>query len=164
MPTPVSIRERIERQLLENLKDTPGIGACSRWDARGIGRYPHLGGFILAGDDRVDEAAMGNNYDVTTKTLDVTAGVVLYHSESATIPTAQLANLWMALVEEKIMSDPQLIETSTGKRLAVDIRCVGTIAPDYTQGRTAAGVRFEVMYDHYRDDPFAGPGLSKMTE
>uniref|UniRef100_A0A6M3IKK7 Tail protein n=1 Tax=viral metagenome TaxID=1070528 RepID=A0A6M3IKK7_9ZZZZ len=160
----LSIRERIEAQLLITVAAISGIGTARRWDMRGLTNQGPLDVFIVLGDDEVDEGAEGS-IGVTIKRAELYVGVAIQQSEDDTSEvTSVLRNRWIGRVQAAVMADTYVIETGTSAKLAVDIRETGTGFADYMDGTADAIAAFEVEYQHYSNDPCTGPGITAVAE
>lgn len=185
-PTEIlSIRERIERRLAAIVRGISGIGRVFRWDMRGPrdpdtelgvdseGKRPsmqHLDALIAPDDESAAEDGQGGmGGGTTTKTLPVEIFLKLAQDETHAMLTARLINRWLLRLETALMADPVLQEAAgecNEERLAVSMRTVAIASPpiEFGQREVMVGIRVEVTYMHYRDDPAAGPGVTHYEE
>lgn len=172
MPTTVSIKERIERQLLADFNASGHFATVERWDARGNARG-HRALTIVTGDEtspQSDEEA----YSITEKTLAMELQVQLAQGDPGHASadaddlktTSGLHNELLYLMESVLMDNEFVVEAGTGVRLAIDTIVVGTSAPpiDEQQPEVYAILAAEITYQHLRNDPSAGPGITTVTE
>lgn len=166
MPTPITIRERIERHLVMVIEDIDGMGTVHRWTTDGLNSLTDGDALVLLGDERVEEGGHGNP-GLSTRELTVEVLALPAFAETDSQPAAQKVNHWLGLLEHALMADPLLTETSTGgERLAVDSRVAGIEVTPFEEGqeRLAAIVSLLITYQTYRDDPYTGPGITERND
>ena len=174
-----SVKERIELLCLHTVQSIYGIGTVYRWDMRGL-RDPttgsafdsnnnrislhHLDAMVLAGDEVAIEGGQGGDTDSTTeKTLPIEVHLKIEQNDTDPASTSALHNQWLMAIESAILTNPLMIEPGgNGERLAIDTRISATsIMPTEIDQREAiSAIQFEVTYQHFRNDPAAGPGIT----
>lgn len=165
MPVTVSIRERICREVAAIMTASGLFGTVRRWDTRGLSGLARGDCIISDGEEKADDASIGNpGTTLKTMSLDVCASVAI--DESTAEKASAIVNRTLALIEKALMADPTLVETTTAVRLAVDTRCTGSGAVPVEEGQPEvyAIVGFEIQYEHDRNNPSVGPGITEVTE
>lgn len=172
MPTPISIRERIERQVYYLAGLISGLTSVQRFDARGKMNMRHLDCIIDAAEDDVgDDATTGGANPFTSKRFRALVFVVLAPDQDETKTTAQLRNQWVAALEDGLIVDMGLLETGTTPATN-EVLCpegyalVGTHTEVLYQDRAhrGAGVEIEYKYRTYRNDPYSAPGVAQTND
>lgn len=163
MPEYLPIRERIMRQIVLLVEAIDGVGTVRRWDARGDSNPASLDVYVVSEDEAAAEGAQGS-VGVTTKLLPVLVCCVLLQAEDDSDGTDYLRNKWAAKLEAAILADPKITEAVSAVPLAVDCRTTMVDAPELAAGLVNASVRIIVEYDHNRDSPYVGPGITAVLE
>lgn len=163
MPESIPIAERIERQVLANVAAIDGLHGAYRWDSRAADKYVNLDAIIAPDDETVITGAQGS-IGVVIKTLPLIVLVKLVIDESSTENPSWTRRRWQAKLEQALTADEHLTETGTSERLAVDMRITAISGPELTEGLISAAVRLEIEYQHDRNDPYVGPGITEQTE
>lgn len=144
----LTLRERIERNIVATLAAISGIGTVERWDQR-INTRAALSVVIRADDETAvrDEQA----YGTIMKYLPIDVAITLVQDEDGTAITSQLINRWLGYLEAALVADPQRT------LLAHDTDVVGTAAPDPTtdQSECVATLQIEIQYRHPKTDPYS---------
>ncbi len=184
MPEKISIKERIERQLLLQLLEIDdgvpdrAVKSAHRTDLRGkrtdqedFGRADlkpdesddlgHLDAFLVVLDE-VTQTEPNGNIGYTEKRMPCIVGVMLKVAENDGENTAFVHNRWLRLIENTIGANRQILEAETDVRLAIDTRVTATSQPPTVAGQPdfAAMVQFDVTYQHNADDTCVGPGIT----
>lgn len=176
-PLILSIKERIERLLVEIVQKADGVGTVYRWDGRGL-RDPDTGLatdaegqrislkngdlMVIAHDERSAEGGQGS-VGTTLKTAKIEVQACIVISEDFPVPESFIVNNWLQQIEQLVMENSELTELGpSGERLAIETTTTATYSPprEIGQREAIAGVEFEVQYSHNRDDPAAGPGVT----
>lgn len=159
----LAVKERILRRLVSLARTVPGVGTVYRWDASGRVKCRPGDVLVIEQEDRASEGSSGS-IGCTVKELRVQLAAILVEDENDSYPASARRIHWQAALEAAIMADPFLTETETGERLAVDTRVTTWSAPDIGEGLITAVVEFEIEYQHYRNSPYSGPGISERME
>jgi hypothetical protein len=184
MAQAVSIRERIERRIRDIVAAIDGVGTAYRWDARGL-VHPdtdklvdenserltmHNGdAMVIADDEGASEGGEGN-IGWTEKVLPIEVYVTVRQDEDDEETSATLHNRWIYKLEKALMTDPYIHEVDGGGeqtvRLAIDSRVTDASSPPVVdeQREFSAVIRIEVTYQHNRNDPAVGPGVTLLEE
>lgn len=160
----LSVKERIERQVLANVGGISGIGTVERWSALGDQTRADLSAVIYAEDESSDDAGQGGDSAVTQNAMLL--AVEICHAADADDDNSSLVhNRWLAKLEQKLMADPGLVETGTSEQLALDVRKTGSSAPPGMDNAPEfyTVLIVEIIYLSYRDDPYQGPGITTQT-
>lgn len=163
MAEKLSIKERIERELVRSLQTIDDI-TVSRWDAR-TADGNNLSCVLIAEDEEVPGGTLGlgEQSSTTEKTMILTAQLLVAQAPKRldSASSSQVHNRWLARLEAAIMGNSQVTETGTGVNLAIDTQVVGTSNPptEDDQPEFFTILAFEVNYEHYRNDPYSGPGI-----
>jgi hypothetical protein len=181
MPEYLSIRERIERQLVLVLQAAPGVNRVFRWDGRGL-RDPETGlatdasggrlsmqvgdCMLIPLDERAEEGGEGN-VGYTLKTLPVDVQMKVAAADDDAEAEATMINRCLLNLETALMVDPGVTERHNSASggdiiLAIDMRTTGNYqAPrEVGQRETIVALALEVTYQHQRNNPAAGPGIT----
>jgi len=152
MPAPVSIRERIVRQIAAEL--APFVsGSVIRWHDRGDLAFRD-GDVLLAEDaESGTEGAIGVP-GTTTKTLRVWIMPVIRAADETGASVGSVASSLIATIQFALSRNWQLREQTTGIRLAVEMRTYEAEAPDWAEGEAGVALLVEAVYDHDRDNPY----------
>lgn len=150
----------------------------------------HQDAMIVADEESAEEGGQGNDEDggggggTTAKTLTIEIHLKLAQDETDTTSTSALHNAWLLALERAILAqglamngdagtrleedadDAQLPGAGGGQQLAISVRVTATSPPPVDDGQREAttAIRFEVEYEHYRNDPAAGPGITHKTD
>lgn len=179
----LSIKERIERLFVLIIQDVDDVNRVFRWDGRGP-RDPdtglavdaegqriadtHLDVVIVAGDEVADEGGEGAG-GTTIKRMPVEVRIKILLDEADDEGDSQVHNRWLHRLESAVMANPLMVEpTDVGneERLATDTRTTGTqqILTEDGQRECYTIIAFEVQYEHDRDNPATGAGITAYTE
>lgn len=166
MSDTVSIRERICREIAAILTAS-GIftGTVRRWDSRGLANIAPGDCIVSDGEEKAENASLGNP-GTTLKTMAVDIVSLVAIDDATSGNTSALVNRHLALMEKYMLADATLVETTTNVRLAVDTRCTGSAAIPIEEGQpgVVAVLNIEVQYEHERNNPSVGPGITEVTE
>lgn len=174
MPSPVSIRERVCREVARRVAAASGVGTCQRFDQRGNDLA--IGGAIIKADfDRAEDGSLGGDDDsITIKTMTLSVFVRVNQREGDSVSTDEAVNRLCAAVEAAVLADARLHEDQTAvptvhSDLAHESRATAAgyaIGQELSDGlpEVMAGVEFEIQYSHYRTDPCNGPGITELEE
>lgn len=165
MSVTVSIRERICREIAAILTASGLFTTVRRWDSRGLEALARGDCIVCDGDDRAENASLGNP-GTTIKTMAVDLVTLIAIDETTSSKASTLVNLKLAQMEKAILADATLVETTTSVRLAVDTRCTGSqqVPVEGGQPDLVAVLSLEVMYEHDRNNPSVGAGITEVTE
>ena len=146
---PVSIRERILRQIKHDLEAAPyrTFGTIYRWDGRGIASPNNGDVVIVTGEEQIDEDTPGNPGPVTC-TLPVYLCMYMVPGDTDTVATGEALNYWASMLFSYLAANRVWIETTTNKRLAIDTTFDRVDNPEFLAGQVAATVRADVLYRH----------------
>jgi hypothetical protein len=160
MPTPLSVKERIEIRLQQIAADIAGVTAAERWDARGNTTAP--GSVVIVPGDEVAEEGGLENSGTTENRFTVEAHALVAPKPGDAQATATAVNHWLAVMVKAFLADPLLIEPDTAERLAIDTRQIATVAAPARPGQPEvyAILVLEVLYAHRRDDPYTAPWIT----
>jgi hypothetical protein len=177
MPELVSIKERIERVLIGIIAAIDGVGQVYRWDGRGL-RDPNTGldrdaegnrlslqafdAMVVPDDETVDDGANGN-IGSTIKTMPIEVHLKVTQDEEDTTSGSLVHNRWLLKLETAVMANPRMQEEGDGgEQLAIDTMVVATGQPPTETGQreSITALRIEVEYEHDRNDPAQGPGIT----
>ncbi len=143
----LTLRERIERNVLATLAAITGIGTVERWDARSNTRSA-LSVVIRADDETAvrDEQP----YGTIMKYLPLDVAITLAQDEDGSANTSAIINRWLGNLEAALIADPRRGE------LAHDTDVVGTVSPDSSddQPECVATLQIEIQYRHPKTDPY----------
>jgi len=159
----VSIRERVLRQLAANLEAVTDVGEVRRWDARAADTPAH-GDIVLVAQDETAEPGAQGPTGSTIKTLTVAIVVRLFAETASETTTDSDVNKWLRRIEDAALHDPLLVETTSGQRLANDMAATKLIGPAFDEGIVACALVCTIQYEHDRDDPTVGPGITLLQE
>ena len=117
---------------------------------------------IVPDDESVEDGGQGN-IGTTIKTLPIEVHLKVAQDEEDTDNGSLVHNRWLLRLETAVMANPRMQEEGAGgEQLAIDTRVVATGQPpvDAGQRESITSIRFEVEYEHDRDDPAQGPGIT----
>lgn len=160
MPTPLTIRERIERRIHE-MVSAGNFNVVERWDKDG-NSAGHRDVIIVGGDEQASEGGVGAT-GITEVELSIAVVAYIARPENGR-STSATHNALLGELERLILADPEITDSVTGERIAVDTRKTGTFAPPIEEGQHEAVSILEVQvhYQHSRDDPYTAPGVSRL--
>ena len=121
---------------------------------------------VFQGEQELEQS-IGDDTAPVLLQMDVAVAVLIGKAETATTYTDSVARNWNALVRQKLMTNPRIVETATSVRLAVDSRIVNV--PDLTtaegQKETSSFTFLEVDYRIERNNPFRlGSAIAQVEE
>lgn len=163
MPTAISIKERIVRQVVRIVEGVTSIGTVTRW-IPAVSNTADGDAVVKEGNERVDNAEDGN-IGVTANWLSVRIYLFMLPAETATNTSAR-GIAFQAALETAIMANPTITETvAPTQTLAVDTKITGRSTPEFEDGRVAAVVDCEIEYHTFRTDPTQNYyGATQLTE
>jgi hypothetical protein len=153
----ISVRERIERQLLATVAAVDGVDVASRFDMRGNRNPPATDGtptvYVLILPE--DESATDGPSGFSTRTLAVTVETLIVIAVDEAMPTPAVVNRILAKLDAGLMASPHIPETATGYGLAVDSKITGAADYDIQDGQPelTVSIDLEIQFRHLRDDP-----------
>jgi len=156
----LSVRERICAKLLAIVDAITGIGDVERWDQRGNSQG-HLSAVLYF--DGHDDADGGTSpVDIVTVTMPMRVELVIAIAEADTAIGDELQNTWIAKIVAAVMADQALNESEAGPPLANRVKRVGVLPPLAVDGQPnmTINVLFEIEWDEYANNPYAGPGVT----
>jgi len=161
MPEPITIKERIERRLLEIVAVIDGVSAAERWDARGNTKR-NRSVVLVPGDEQAEEGGSANS-GTTEKKLTLEFHTLVAQGADDSEVTASALNRWLGRIALAVLADPLLTDPDTGERLAIDVREVASLpAPvDSEQPEAYSILVIEVLYAHHRDNPYTAPWIAQ---
>lgn len=161
----ISVRERLERQLVLNVEGVTGEAQVATPDGRG---NMNANASVVAGlgGERASDDGVGSGGNVQQMTVDFVVEVTIALSDSSSTTTAEEINRWLADVREAVMTDRDVVETASGEALALDVRYMRMIDWERVdnQAEVVMVAVFEVDYRTYDQDPYTGPGISLLEE
>lgn len=175
----LSIKERIEQLIQATVAAVDGVGRVFRWDMRGL-RDPDTGlgvdadglemiahggdALVLSMDESAEEGAQGST-GMTIKMLAVRMEAKSSQDADLQQTTEAAHTSWLAKFESALLANPRLLDAQ-GAMLAIDVRVTQTHEPPREAGQIEAisAIDFEIEYEHYRNDPAAGPGVTHLVE
>lgn len=155
MPEPVSIQERIIRQVAREVAAISGIGTVRRGDGRAIFASQHLDAVVWRdGANDPQEQAFGNDGPIS-RTIRVGVAVTLFSIENAALTTGELVERWIAKVENRLLGNRTMVESVTpSKRLAEDSMPPVSDTFDDDEGRAAAVTIVDITFRHDGTSPY----------
>ena len=184
MSTPVSIHERIDRELARRLTlevpawlaDEVAAGRILAADAQTakVHRYDQdeerdrdygLFSPILDTDDNSASSGGQGTGGLTSWRRDL-AWMVFWQKRGQTEPAIATHNRIAAWLERHTITDDQLAEGDTNAPLIVDMEVSGTelIEPVDKQTDMVTALFFELTYDTRRGNPYQGPAAPERLE
>lgn len=179
MPEAISIKERIARLYILIIQGIGGIRKVYRWDGRGL-RDPETGldvdadgqrismqnldAMIVEADEVASEGGLGD-IGTTIKKLPIEIHLKITQAEDDPESGSFMHNRWLLKLENAVMANPLLQEPGdAGQRLATDTDTTDTAQQLREEGQreSITAIRFMTQYEHYRDDPTAGPGITTL--
>lgn len=165
MSVTVSIRERICREIAAILTASSLFTTVRRWDTRGLSGLARGDCIVSDGEESAENGSLGSPGTTIKKmTVDLVALIAL--DETTSEKASSIVNRTLALMEKHVLADATLVETTTAVRLAVDTRCTGSGAVPMEEGQpvVCAILNLEITYEHDRNNPSVGPGITEVTE
>jgi hypothetical protein len=172
MSEKLSIRERIERRLQTIVAAVTDVGACHRRDWL-HDDVIHLDAYMIAGGEEATLEGFGAPADATTAvTFPVSIAVCIAQSAAGEVtdPPAVIFNRLLARLKEAVMADPDLKDDVSGNseplaNHADGVQWVGSNDPPLVanQGEFFIEIELDISYEHYRNNPYAGPGITEKT-
>ena len=161
MAEKITVRERIERRLVAVLEGVSGIGTVERWQMHGQSGAD-LSAVLWIDDESAEEGGTGST-PVTDAHVTVWVGLLVAQVKGDEESSAQVYSRWLGKIKEAVLADPSLVEPGTSEPLAVDVRWTAALAPPVVEDQPQFFliVGFEVTYQEYRDNPYAGPGVTE---
>lgn len=163
MPTAISIKDRILRQIRTDMESVTGVQMVVGYSFRGrwydganwVERLPRDSMVVLCQSDDPIEQAIGDNSAPVTKRMRVACGMLLRPDEDDTTSHDTLLRRWEALMENQARATPFVYEGSV--QLAVNSDIVDAPEPETAEGQREfiPVVTIQVDYMHDRDDPTA---------
>ncbi len=184
MPDPVSIHERIDRELARRMalalpawlagEQAAGRVAAADAAAARVHRYDQdeeqardygLFSPLLDSDDSVAEPGGQGNGGYTTWRRDV-AWMVFWQKRTQTDPAIASHHRIAAWLERQTIADDQLAEADTQAPLITDMEIRGTqlLEPVKDQTDMVSAIFFELIYDTRRGNPYLGPAAPERQE
>lgn len=165
MSETISVKERIERQLVAELEKMDDVGLVQRWSALGVldNQYSVV---LYPFSENGEEGSAGVNGHTAITAQYVVSVLVAQANEDSAEASAIEWNRWLARVIKVLMANPFLIEDATGEQLAHDTRYIGADIPDVDDdqpGTFELRVLIEVQYDIQRNDPYVARGVTERT-
>lgn len=163
----ISIKERIERELLVRAATVDGVGAVNRWDSRKRDQTNYNITVVTGEEDAAEGSIGGDNGETTKRTLHCAALVLVAQSEADALSSAAVHNTWLARLQDIFLNDSTLLETPTpNQNLTINISEVRTSNPPAVDdpGEFFAALEFDVLYETMKANPYIGPGITLLTE
>ena len=158
-----SIRERIVKQFVRDLKDVPGIATddggdaiVHRYDIGGLTGRKHESGLVRTGNDTVLNGPSG----VWTRQVTVYIGVILAPQHGAAMTTDELVNQWEGRLSEKFAGGFRVVEAGTSEPLALSAELAGSGYGPVVDGQPEvfAYIQMKIVYRHARNSPYRRGG------
>ena len=166
--TRLTIKERIERRLVDIIEADGEIASCQRVERRGnslsVGTKdtPAIDALLVlsTGEPADADAANSDNAGdgITIKSATYQLLVVIYQADDDLEPTSAIYNRWLGNLETLVTADPTIAEASpSDERLAVDVSVSSTLDIELEQGQreVTPAIEFDVEYQHRRNNPYS---------
>ena len=172
MPEKITIRERIERRLQALAAAMTDIVAAHRRDWIGPEDVKDLEAYIMTDGEDAEEDGMGTDADATTTySFDAAIAVCIMPTvaEQTSDPLATVYNRWLGRIKEAYTDDPDLTDDDASTQQLSNagggVRITGSNDPPTGDdaGCFFVIVLITVPYTEYRNDPYAGPGVTART-
>lgn len=157
----ITIKERIERQIVSQIEAVTGIGDVERWEALGNKR-DSLTCYVIGLDEQPTDDGVGGDSDIVSVDFDVRIALLVAMKDSDTDSASLIHNRWLGKLEAAIGTNDTFTESDTSEVLANWVMKAGTSNPPVDDGQPEFYVILDliVTYDHYRLNPYAGPGVT----
>lgn len=135
-----------------------------RWDQRGNSRH-RFSTVIQAGSETAKEGGTSPS-QITQNQMALLIDQVLTLPGNSLENSSTVFNRWLARWKKAFTADINLVEPDTHEALAVDVRVTGSASPptDDNQPEFYLLLELEITYEEYRDNPYAGPGITQKAE
>lgn len=173
MPSNISIKERILRQVRTTCAAVTGVAAAYRWDtgrwwngSAWVETMPRNSIMVAVESDDVVGEGLGTT-GPTMKQMNLSVGIKLVRDSDDTTVYDSLVRRWENDIEKALLADPFIAETATGVRLAADSRVTTLPGPqsDSGQPEVVPSVILQIDYRHNRTDPSVlGTTITAVTE
>lgn len=174
MPSSVSIKERILRQIRTTCASVTGVDSAYRWDtgrwytgSAWVDTLPRNSIQVTVESDDVTGETIGGNAAPVTKTMNVAIAVKLIRDSDDTESYDTLTRRWERNIEAGLISNRTIIEAATSVRLAIDSRFVSIPPPatDSGQAEVVPNLTYQVEYRHDRNNPSSlNSAIAAVTE
>lgn len=160
----LTIAERIDRRVLAILAQVAGVVAVHRADFRGDDLIPGHA-YLFDEGENASEGGMGDPGGGTTSVVyELIVGVCIVASAQEPDTPAAIVKRWHGRLHGALMADPDLTD-EFNEALCNDLGGVEYLAADSLQlesDQTEVFVarRYRFAYQMYRDDAYAGPGIT----
>lgn len=184
MPTPVSIHERIDRELIRRMaaalpewvREEQDAGRMTAHDAAVAEVYRfdqdedqeenyHLFSPVLLSDDNGASPGGQGGGGFTTWRRPM-SWMVFWQKRQQVEPAATTHNRIAAWLESHTIDDDQLLEGTTNAPLLTDMEMgsIELIEPVDGQTNMVTGISFDLIYDTRRGNPYQGPATHERLE
>lgn len=171
MPEYLSIRERQERRIAAIVAAVTDVAACHRraW----LGEYvEHLHAYLWSGGEQASPDGFGTPSGATT-TIVYSMSIAVCIAQSADAETTEapavVYNRMLARLKAAVMADPELTDDDDNTEPLANtgdgVQWIGSNDPplDTAAGEFFIEIEIEIPYAQYRDNPYAGPGITART-
>ncbi len=163
----LTIAERIDRKLKAILTAIDGITECHRQDFRADDLIPGHA-YLFDEGENAQEGGMSNEANCTTSVqYEVIIGVCIALSGEADEIPAAVVKRWHGKIHAAVVADPDLTDEFS-QSLCNDMGGIEYLASnslqlEADQTEIFAVRRYRFPYQMYRNDPYAGPGITEQT-